>query len=159
MHYIATTRREGKRTLIEFPDCPGCQTFADAVESPPDVARDALEGWLDVHLEGGDAPPRPSERIRPPAGARILRVRIDSSLAVRLQIRWARQAAGLSQGELAKRIGVTRQHVSLLESRGRNVTVGTLRKIADALGVELEISLEHRAASYVASSVKPLRKK
>ncbi len=48
---------------------------------------------------------------------------------------WARQAAGLSQGELAKRMGVTRQQVSLLESSGSNMTIGTIEKVAKALGL------------------------
>jgi DNA-binding XRE family transcriptional regulator/predicted RNase H-like HicB family nuclease len=141
MHYLAVTRKEGKSTLIGFPDCPGCQTFAEPGEVVVDVARDALEGWLEVHLEGGDAPPRPSVRVRAPSRSRSLPVRVDPMLAVRLQIRWARQDAQLSQGELAARIGVTRQQVSLLESRGSNLTVGTLRKIAGALGLELDITL------------------
>ena len=28
MHYDAFLWTEGKRVLAEFPDCPGCQTFA-----------------------------------------------------------------------------------------------------------------------------------
>jgi transcriptional regulator with XRE-family HTH domain len=47
----------------------------------------------------------------------------------------------LSQGELAERVGVSRQQISLLESQGGNVTVGTLVKIARALGREVEVSL------------------
>jgi transcriptional regulator with XRE-family HTH domain len=65
-------------------------------------------------------------------------------LAVRLGIRWARQAAGLSQVELADRLGVTRQQVSLLESNGRNLTVGTLRRVAEALGRDVEIEFPVR---------------
>ena len=141
MQYVAVTRKEGRSTLIEFPDCPGCQTFAEPREVAEDVARDALEGWLELHLEDGDAPPRPSSRMKARPGTRLLPIRVDPMLAVRLQIRWARQDAGLSQGALASRIGVTRQQVSLLESRGSNLTVGTLRKIAEALGLQLDITM------------------
>ena len=147
MQYTAVTKREGKRTLVEFPDCPGCQTFSEASEAAADVAREALEGWLEVHLEDGEAPPRPARHTRATGRARLLNVRIDPTLAVRLQIRWARQGAKLSQSELAKRIGVTRQQISLLEGRGRNLTVTTLRKIADALGLELEITLSGNRAA------------
>jgi predicted RNase H-like HicB family nuclease/DNA-binding XRE family transcriptional regulator len=147
MHYVAVTRKEGKSTLIEFPDCPGCQTFAESHEVAIDLARDALEGWLEVHLENGDAPPRPSARVRARSRERLLPVRINPMLAVRLQIRWSRQEAQLSQGELAARIGVTRQQISLLESRGSNLTVGTLRKIAGALGLELDITMHHPHAA------------
>jgi ribosome-binding protein aMBF1 (putative translation factor) len=147
MHYFAETQKEGKSLLIEFPDCPGCQTFAEPSEVAVGVARDALEGWLELHLEAGEAPPRPSPRLRPRAHTRLLPVVIDPMLAVRLQIRWARQDADLSQGDLAARIGVSRQQVSLLERRGSNLTVGTLRKIADALALELDITMHRPRAA------------
>lgn len=137
MQYIARVAKEGRRTLVEFPDCPGCQTFAGPGEDVVEVAREALEGWLETHLEDGDAPPRPA---RHRASQGLLPVRIDPSLAVRLAIRWARQDKHLSQGELAKLVGVTRQQISLLEAQGGNVTLGTLAKLASALDRELDVS-------------------
>jgi DNA-binding XRE family transcriptional regulator len=108
------------------------------------VARDAVEGWLELHLEDGDAPPRPRAR-RGAAGQRaFIAVPIDASLAVRLEIRWARQDAGLSQGQLATLVGVTRQQISLLETRGSNLTIATLRRVADALGCDVHIGLARR---------------
>lgn len=142
MRYLARITKEGTRTLIDFPDCPGCQTFAERKESVAEVAREALEGWLEVHLEDGEAPPRPSSRLRSRGKqASVLPIVVDPSLAVRLQIRWARQAANLSQGDLAKRVGVTRQQISLIESQGGNITLGTLEKIAKALGTDVEVDL------------------
>lgn len=147
MQFLALIRKDGKRTLVEFPDCPGCQTFAEPREVIEDVAREALEGWLELHLEDGSAPPRPAHRIKAGARVRVLPVRVDPTLAIRLEIRWARQDAGLSQGDLAKRIGVTRQQISLVEGSGRNLTVATLRKIADALGLELDITFHGTRAA------------
>jgi antitoxin HicB len=141
VHYLARLTPDRRRTAIEFPDCPGCQTFAGRRERVVDVAREALEGWLELHLEDGDVPPRPSPRIAPRRGSRAAAVRIDPGLAVRLEIRWARQAAGLSQGELAARLGVTRQQVSLIESNSGNLTIRTLRRVAEALGRDVEIGL------------------
>lgn len=142
MEYIARLMKEGKRTLVEFPACPGCQTFAEPDEDVSELAREALEGWLELHLEDGDAPPRPKARHRSASRSeRHLPIRIDPTLAVRLQIRWARQDAKLSQAELAKRLGVSRQQVSMLEAQGGNVTLGTLQKVAEALGRELDIAL------------------
>jgi predicted RNase H-like HicB family nuclease len=45
--------------LIDFPDCPGCQTFGDTREEALAMAAEALEGWLQTHLEHGEFPPRP----------------------------------------------------------------------------------------------------
>ena len=56
MQYIAKLTREGGRWLIDFPDCPGCQTFGDTKEEALAMAADALEGWLETHLEHGDVP-------------------------------------------------------------------------------------------------------
>jgi predicted RNase H-like HicB family nuclease len=62
MRYIAKLTREAGRWLVEFPDCPGCQTFGDTKKEALVMAADALKGWLETHLEFGDVPPRPRAR-------------------------------------------------------------------------------------------------
>jgi len=62
-------------------------------------------------------------------------------LAVRLQLRWARQDLGLSQAALARRIDVTRQQIALLESPDSNVTLRTLERVAEAMNLNLDIKL------------------
>ena len=138
MQYTARITKEGKRTLVDFPDCPGCQTFAEPRENVLELAREALDGWLETHLEDGEAPPRPAAKRRRASDATYLPVRIDPTLAIRLEIRWARQDENLSQGELAKRMGVSRQQISSLEAQGGNVTLATLAKLAHALGREVD---------------------
>lgn len=149
MEYVATLSKEGRRTLISFPDCPGCETFAERGEDLNAVAREALEGWLEAHLVTGDVPPIPSTRQRSRARSHrnVVAIGIDPTLALRLTLRWARQARGLSQGELAKLTGVTRQQISLLEAPDTNPTLTTLQKVADALGMDLQISLKPRSAA------------
>lgn len=57
-----------------------------------------------------------------------------------LQIRVARKRAGLSQAELAERMGVSQQQVQRLEDPERsNPTVATLRAVAAALELDLRI--------------------
>ncbi len=53
-----------------------------------------------------------------------------------LSIRTARIAAGLSQEEVASRAGLDRTYISQVESGKRNVTLVSISKIADALGVD-----------------------
>ena len=53
-----------------------------------------------------------------------------------------RMAAGLSQAELAERMGVDRAYVSGLELGQRNPTIVTLWHIAKALGVKLRSFFE-----------------
>lgn len=147
MQYLARLTKEGKHTLIDFPDCPGCQTFVDLGEDVGATAREAVEGWLELHLEDGEAPPQPRVKARKSADVKYLPIRIDPTLAVRLQIRWARQQVGLSQSALAKKVGVTRQQISLLEGQGGNLTVGTLQRIASALGRDVDVAFIDRTSA------------
>src|SRR5262245_7267784 len=124
MEYVAKLTREGKRWLVDFPDCPGCQTFGESRAEASAMAREALEGWLEANLLGGLAPPRPRRR----RGGHLVPVR--SRLAVALQIRWVREDLGLTQAQLAKRVGVWQQQVAKLENPDANPTLATLESIA-----------------------------
>jgi len=86
-------------------------------------------------------PPRPRARRRGPGGARLWRVTVAPGLAVAVQIRWARQGAGLTQAALATRAGVSQQQIAKLERPGENPTLNTLTRVAAALGVALDVRL------------------
>lgn len=59
----------------------------------------------------------------------------------------AREKAGLTQGELAKKIGTKQPALSRLETgRFTKATMETLKKIADALDMKLVIRLEKKRA-------------
>jgi transcriptional regulator with XRE-family HTH domain len=55
-----------------------------------------------------------------------------------VNLRSARDAAGISQEELAKRCEVHRTEISLLERGGREPRLGTMVKLAVALGTTPE---------------------
>jgi predicted RNase H-like HicB family nuclease len=57
MDYVANVHREGTQWVAEFPDAPGCQTFADSKEELRAAAQEALEGWLEAHLAARQVPP------------------------------------------------------------------------------------------------------
>jgi DNA-binding XRE family transcriptional regulator len=103
----------------------------------------------ETHLVTGDLPPLPSPKGTRGAKSRdqLRRVTINPALALRLTLRWARHARGLSQGELAKLTGVSRQQISLLEAPDTNPTLMTLQKVAAALGMDLQISLIPRPSA------------
>lgn len=68
--------------------------------------------------------------------------------AIRLafEIRRLREVRGLSQRELAERVGTTQSAIARLEAGNISPSLPTLDRIADALGVELTVSftdLEH----------------
>jgi transcriptional regulator with XRE-family HTH domain len=54
-------------------------------------------------------------------------------------VRELREERGLSQRELAERMGTTQSVVGRLEAGGSTPTITTLERIADALGLRLEL--------------------
>lgn len=146
MEYVAKLTREGSNTLVSFPDCPGCQTFGRTRERALANAREALEGWLEAHLVSGEAPPEPRLR-QSRMTTRHVPVSISPILAVRLQLRWARQSLGLTQAALGKRVGVTCQQIALLEAPDSNITLRTLERVAKAMNLRLEVELRQNSAA------------
>ena len=70
----------------------------------------------------------------------------DKRIELVLQIIKLRQQRGLTQADLAKAIGTRQANVSRLERFDANLTLGTLEKVARALGARLRIELELNAA-------------
>jgi transcriptional regulator with XRE-family HTH domain/predicted RNase H-like HicB family nuclease len=161
MHYAAYISREGQHVLAEFPDCPGCQTFADSGDEIAAAAHEALEGWLEAHLVDGQVPPRPVERMTAPAGMKLARINVRPGLTAALLIRWARQDAGLSQKELGERAGVRQQQITKLENPDENPTLETLEKVGKALGLDVQLGFEppeRVSIPAVAARVRPQRR-
>jgi ribosome-binding protein aMBF1 (putative translation factor) len=57
----------------------------------------------------------------------------------------AREAAGLSQRELARRMGTSQAAIDRLESGGVGATLTTLQRVATALGLEFNVQLRPTA--------------
>ncbi|WP_138992740.1 helix-turn-helix domain-containing protein [Larkinella sp. C7] len=64
----------------------------------------------------------------------------DIAQEVGQAIKQARVEAGLTQKELGERMGVGTPTISKYENNGQNLTVQTLKKIAEALKIKLNIS-------------------
>lgn len=62
-------------------------------------------------------------------------------------IRTIRKRSKMSQGALAKKAGVSRNTVSLLERNNLNVTIGTVSAICAALDFSVDISLHPKNAA------------
>jgi DNA-binding XRE family transcriptional regulator/predicted RNase H-like HicB family nuclease len=140
MQYTAFLTKEGRNTLLDFPGCPGCQTFAEPGENIRARAQEALAGWLEAHLVAGQVPPEP-KRIPRRTAARSIEVPVPAKLAVKLQLRWARKRAGLTQAELGRRAGLSQPAVARLEDPDYNPTLDMLERVAAALGSRLEVML------------------
>lgn len=74
----------------------------------------------------------------PGAEARVAEIEDELRLAAGLTA--LREQAGLSQRELARRIGVSQPRIAAIE-KASNVTIDVLEQYVDALGGHLEVSV------------------
>lgn len=56
------------------------------------------------------------------------------------EIKEARQALGLTQAEVAERLDVSPSYISAVEAGRRNLTIGQLANIANAMRLGIDIS-------------------
>jgi transcriptional regulator with XRE-family HTH domain len=63
-------------------------------------------------------------------------------------VRAARQADGLSQAQLAARLGITQPSVAKLEASGDAISLVTLRRALHAMGRTLELRVARLQPSY-----------
>jgi transcriptional regulator with XRE-family HTH domain len=67
---------------------------------------------------------------------------IEDELRLAAGLTALREQAGLSQRQLAERLGVSQPRVAAIE-RSHNVTIDVLEQYVHALGAELEVSVVH----------------
>jgi HTH-type transcriptional regulator / antitoxin HipB len=58
-------------------------------------------------------------------------------------LRQARESAGLTQEEMARRLQTRKSAISRIENHADDVRLSTLRRYADAIGANLQIRLAH----------------
>jgi antitoxin HicB len=128
---VRFTRDEGGTYLIRFRDLPEAITsgtdMADAIEQAADCLQEALAG----RLVRRDAIPKPSKQ-RP--GER--RIPVAMYLAPKLALYTAMQRAGVSNSELARRLGVTELIVRRMLNPKHETKAGRIEAALRALGKE-----------------------
>jgi ribosome-binding protein aMBF1 (putative translation factor) len=79
------------------------------------------------------------------------------ALSVGMKIRDLRETAGLTQKQLADRMGVSQQVIARLESgEADNPTVGTLERIAKATGHRLHVQFERTLKTSTVRRARPV---
>jgi transcriptional regulator with XRE-family HTH domain len=71
-----------------------------------------------------------------------------TSVVVGEEIRRARLRHGLTQAQLGTRLGAAATYVAAIERGRENLTLGSLARIADALGTALRVSFPALRADY-----------
>ena len=70
------------------------------------------------------------------------RARLDPFEAIARQVILRRGELGLTQKELAERVGTSHSAISRLESGQHRASIATLERVGEALGLRLVVSLE-----------------
>jgi predicted RNase H-like HicB family nuclease/DNA-binding XRE family transcriptional regulator len=106
--------RDG-RYFAFCPEVAGVASEGRTLEEARSMIKEALEGVIAIVLE------RDFPDYFKPAGKKILRgdivekIDIDKKLQVAVSIRMARERAGLTQAQVAEKLGIKQQHISRYE--------------------------------------------
>lgn len=93
---------------------------------------------------------REQKRAEDPEAYDAAYAEADAGYRLGVSVREHRAAAGMTQTELARRSGTSQPAIARLEAGGAEPTVATLRRIADALGVDLVVEFHTRPTADVA---------
>ena len=129
---------------VRFMEHPGVITYGDDFEHAEEMAKEALGAALEADFERGVKLP-PAKRPKLARGEMAVFVRLDPDIWVAYLLRYWRERSGMTQKQLAARLGISYQAYQRMERPGRsNVTVQTLERIAEALGGQLIVDLRPR---------------
>jgi len=143
--YYAVLFKEPKSKTIgvRFRDFPGIVTYGMDIEHAEEMAKEALNGVLEVDFDRSAKLPQPSRKPKAKKGERVVLVRLDPEVRMAYILRRWRERAKLTQKQMAAKLEITYQAYQRMERPGRsNLTVATLEKIAESLNRRLVIDLQ-----------------
>lgn len=137
LKYPAIIHNDPDGLWVEFPDLQGCLTQGETMDELLYMAKDAMSAMLSVMLDEGDEIPEPS-RLK---GENSIYIDVPLEIEIPIMLKKYRKSKGLTQGNIAENLKVTYQNIQKLEKSKSNPTIKTLKKIADVLGLKLEVNL------------------
>ena len=133
MYYNCTIEKDGEMFIVRFPDMPNIKTCGFSHDEALYMAKDALDGCLEVDIAYNNEIPDPTFTGGYP-------IKVASHIEISLQLR--RLRGEQSQSEVAKKLGLSYQAYQRLENpRKANPTIKTLERIANMYGRELAVSI------------------
>jgi antitoxin HicB len=118
---------------VEFPDLPGCVTYAPTLDAAKAEATSALTGYLESVIERGLAFAQPSK-----AGKKEYLIEPEKPVAFALWLRAKRSASGMTLMEVAEKLNVSYQVYQRLEDPSKtNPTLKTIAKLERVFGERL----------------------
>lgn len=119
---------------VSFPDLPGCFTYGETLNSAKKMAVIALTGYL----ESID-----SRKLKIPDPSKIKQknayyIEPEKKVAFAIWLKRQREKAGLSQSEIAKKLGIKYQTYQRFENPAKtNPTLNTIIKLEKVFQKEL----------------------
>ena len=125
---------EDRAYLVEFPDLPGCLTEGATIDDAKRNAKEALTGYLASVFERNFKIPDPSDL----KGKNIYHIEPEPEVAIPILLRKFRETKKLTQGDIAKLLGISYQAYQRLERPGKsNPTLKTLERLAKVFNKDL----------------------
>jgi antitoxin HicB len=121
--------------FVSFPDIPAALTQGDTREEALEMGLDALVTSFDFYFEDNRPVPLPGDITGD-------YVDVPASVAAKVMMLNAFIDSGLTQVELASRMGVKKQEVTRLFNLHHSTKIDTIQKALSALGKRLELTVE-----------------
>jgi predicted RNase H-like HicB family nuclease/DNA-binding XRE family transcriptional regulator len=122
---------------VSFPDHPNIVTFGYDREHALEMAEEALNAALESEFDRNLPLPKPTKKLKAGKGEEVVFILLAAEVRTAFLIRSWREAAGLSQRQMAKRLAISTQAYQRMERPGRsNLTVSTLTRVASVLNKE-----------------------
>ncbi len=138
MIFYAKITKEADVYNVDFPELKGCFTESSSLEQALLYAEEALNGWIAARCDHNLDIPEPKQR----RACYYYPIEVDLRIAFSVMLRRARAERGLSQAQVAKRLGISQQAYAKLETPQKaNPSLSTIQKISKALDVELYFQL------------------
>ncbi|WJV61019.1 type II toxin-antitoxin system HicB family antitoxin [Pectobacteriaceae bacterium C52] len=132
MRYPVNLEPDTGGYVVSFPDIPEALTQGDTKEEALAMALDALVTSFEFYFED-------NQRVPLPAEITGNYVEVPSSVAAKVIMLNAFVDSGLTQVELASRMGIKKQEVTRLFDLHHSTKIDTIQKAISALGKRLEL--------------------
>lgn len=138
MKFYAKITKEKYGFLVEFPRLAGCLTEGKTLESALKNAKEALHGWLAARVDRDFKIPHQGKFGK----GSSYPVEVDIQISFAIRLRELRRKRGLTQSQIARKLGITQQAYAKLEAPLRtNPSLSTVRRLSDVLDVPIDIQM------------------
>ncbi|MFA9209181.1 MAG: type II toxin-antitoxin system HicB family antitoxin [Yersinia sp. (in: enterobacteria)] len=134
MRYPVKLQKDGDGYFVSFPDIPEALTQGETREEALEMARDALVTAFDFYFEDNRQVPLPSD-----FGDDL--VSVPASVWAKVLLLNTMLETGITNAELARRMGLKPQEVQRIVTLGHNTKIDTVEAALTALGKRLELSV------------------